>query len=72
MTKSEFIRKRSAPLIKMIENFVHEEDRPGVKAKILLWVNELILDVQNLGANDPDDIDVNNRFGDTPLDEDNG
>lgn len=68
MTKSEFIRKRCEPLFTMVEKFVHPEEKPVVRARLELWVLRLVTDVQNLGSTDLSDIDVDSKYGDTPLD----
>lgn len=50
MTKSDYIRARIQPLIRMVKPFVHEEERDAVAIKVEIWALRLIADVEHLGA----------------------
>lgn len=50
MTKSEYIRARIQPLIRMVKPLVHEEERDGVEIKIEIWVLRLLTDVEQLSV----------------------
>jgi len=54
MTKSDYIRARMQPLIRMIKPFVHPEEADHVAIKVEIWALRLIADVEQLGANDLD------------------
>ena len=69
MTKSEFIRRRCSVLIKTMEKFVHPEEIPKIKPVVLLFVHELITDVNNLAASDVDDMNDVGKYGDTLLED---
>lgn len=69
MTKSEFIRCRCKILVTTMTKLVHPEDRAKVESAVHLWAYELITDVNNLSSNDIDELQPDDKYGDTLLDE---
>lgn len=58
MTKSEYIRARIQPLIRMMKNFVHQEERDSMAIKVEIWALRLIADIEQLGPMDMADLDT--------------
>lgn len=59
MTKSDYIRMRIQPLIRMVKPFVHPEEAEMVSIKVEIWALRLIADIEHLGAIDLDGISPN-------------
>lgn len=48
MTKSDFIKKRIEPLIRVLKPFLPPEDDPKLfEIKLEIWVHRLLIDVQS-------------------------
>jgi len=56
MTKSDYIRKRIQPIVRMIKPFVHEEMRDSVELKVENWALRLITDIESLVKTDVADM----------------